>query len=256
MVEIEFNFNQIITKIKANLNEPFKNVIDKFLQKAYKERGTLCFLGNGKIINENESIESQMNTDDKNNKKMNILVEPLLNDDNDIKIIKSLDTICPECKESCRLKIENYKITLFECPNKHIINDIKFIDFNDTQKINESNIICNKCKIKNKGNTTEFYKSLTCKLNLCTLCRTNHDIKHNIIKYNEKNYMCEIHNEPLIKYCIECKKNICFACEEHEEHETIFLGNIKPNMEEKKEILNELKIYIYKFNRKKNKRYD
>ena len=250
MVEIEFNFNQIITKIKANLNEPFKNVIDKFLQKAYKERGTLCFLGNGKIINENESIESQMNTDDKNNKKMHILVEPLLNDDNNIKIIKSQDTICPECKESCRLKIENYKITLFECPNKHIINDIKFIDFNDTQKINESNIICNKCKIKNKGNTTEFYKCLTCKLNLCTLCRSNHDIKHNIIKYNEKNYMCEIHNEPLIKYCIECKKNICFACEEHEEHETIFLGNIKPNMEEKKEILNELKISINSIEKK------
>ena len=61
MVEIEFNFNQIITKIRANLNEPFKNVIDKYLQKSYKRRDTLCFIGNGKTINENESIESQMN---------------------------------------------------------------------------------------------------------------------------------------------------------------------------------------------------
>ena len=102
MVEIEFNFNQIITKIKANLNEPFKNVIDKFLQKAYKERGTLCFLGNGKIINENESIESQMNTDDKNNKKINILVEPLLNDDNDIK----MRCMFSECSDNLKSKIK------------------------------------------------------------------------------------------------------------------------------------------------------
>ena len=252
MVEIEFNFNQIITKIRANLNEPFKNVIDKYLQKSYKRRDTLCFIGNGKTINENESIESQMNIEDKNNKKMHILVETLLKDDNNnnAKIIKSLNTICPECKESCRLKIENYKIKLFNCPNKHIIKDIKFIDFNDTQKINESNIICNKCKIKNKGNTTEFYKCLTCKLNLCILCRSNHDLKHNIIKYDEKDYMCEIHNEPLIKYCIKCEKNICFACEEHEEHETIFLGDIKPNMEKKKNILNELKISINSIEKK------
>ena len=30
MVEIEFNFNQAITNIKAKLDDPFQDVIDKF----------------------------------------------------------------------------------------------------------------------------------------------------------------------------------------------------------------------------------
>ena len=250
MVEIVFSLNQVITKIQGNLKEPFKNVIDRYIQKSNYKRDELCFLGNGGIINENEIIENLMNIDDKNNKRMNILVEIIINDENGNKIIKSKDIICPECKESCRIKIENYKIKLFECPNKHIIKNIKFIDFNNTQKIDISKIICDICHIKNKSNTTEFYKCLTCKNNLCILCKNNHDINHNIIKYDDKNYICEKHNEALIKYCIKCNKNICFVCdeEEHENHENISLGKIKSNIEEKKNILNEMKICINSIN--------
>ena len=135
MVEIIFSLNQMITKIQGNLKEPFKNVIDRYIQKSNYKRDELCFLGNGGIINENEIIENLMNIDDKNNNRMNILVEIIINDENGNKIIKSKDIICPECKESCRIKIENYKIKLFECPNKHIIKNIKFIDFNNTKKL-------------------------------------------------------------------------------------------------------------------------
>ena len=60
--------------------------------------------------------------------------------------------------------------------------------------------------------------------------------------------ICQIHNEPLIKYCIQCKKNICFACEEHPGHESVFLGDLIPNIEEKKKILNELKECINSIN--------
>ena len=159
-----------------------------------------------------------------------------------VKIVKSKDIICPRCKEPCRITIENYKIKLYECINDHKKENIKFLDFDNTQNINESQIKCDNCKFKNKGNCPagEFYRCLNCKLNLCLLCKPNHDPRHNIIKYDQRNFICQIHNEPLIKYCVQCRKNICFACEGHDNHE--YEDYIKPNIEEKKKILNELKI--------------
>ena len=253
MVEIEFNFNQAITNIQAKLDDPFKDVINKFMQKSLLEPGSVNFLVNGKVINPNESVESHMSNFNKENKKMKIIVTMAVNDNSNKEqvIAKSKDIICQNCKEPCRIKTENYKIKLFECINGHIIEDIKFIDFDNTQKINESEIICNNCKFKNKGNcpADEFYRCLNCKLNLCLLCKPNHDPRHNIIKYDNMNYICQIHNEPLIKYCIQCKKNICFACEGHKNHESEHLENLIPDMEEKKKILNELKINIDEINK-------
>ena len=196
----------------------------------------------------NETIGNQMSEQDKRNKKIIIyVIEEEKENNNDI-IIKSKDIICKECKEPCRIIIEDYKIKLYECPNGHVNNNIKLIDFDNTQNINLSKIICNKCPYKNKGNSDEFYKCLTCKVNLCILCRTNHNNTHNIIKYDDKNYICEIHNENIIKYCVECNKNICFSCEEHENHNTIYLGDIKPNIDEKKRILNDMKKHIDEIN--------
>ena len=111
-------------------------------------------------------------------------------------------------------------------------------------KGNMSNIICEKCRIKNKGNepNNELYKCLTCNKNLCLLCRSNHNLNHNIIKYEQKNYIYQKHNEPFIKYCKECNKNICYSCdEEHGKHNTIFLGDLKLDIEETKNHLLEIK---------------
>ena len=61
--------------------------------------------------------------------------------------------------------IENYKIKLYDCINGHITSNIKIKDFENTQKINESEIICNIYKFKNKGNCQkdEFFYCLRCK---------------------------------------------------------------------------------------------
>ena len=56
MVEIEFNFNQAIT-IQAKLDDQFKDVINKFMQKSLLEPGSVNFLVNGKVINQNESVK-------------------------------------------------------------------------------------------------------------------------------------------------------------------------------------------------------
>jgi hypothetical protein len=253
MVEIEFDFNQVKTNIQAKLNDPFQYVINKFMQKSLLQPGSVSFLVNGKVINPNGSVESHMSNLNKQNKKMNIIVTMIENEDPNKQqnIVKSKDIICPQCKEPCSITTEDYKIKLYECINGHTTEDIKFIDFENTQMINESEIKCDKCKFKNKGNCPgdEFFRCLTCKENLCLLCKPNHDTRHNIIRYDQRNYICQIHNEPLIKYCIQCKKNICFSCEGHENHKIEDLGNLKPNIEEKKKILSEFKICIDKINK-------
>ena len=41
------------------------------------------------------------------------------------------------------------------------------------------------------------------------------------------------HNEQLIKYYAKCNINTCFSCdEEHRQHQTINLVDLKPNMDE------------------------
>ena len=137
-------------------------------------------------------------------------------------IIKLNEIIYCKCVEKLRIIIENYKIKLFGCKNKHEINNISFEEYEKIENIDESKIKCDKCKINNKGNTFEniFYKCNTCRMNICPLCKLNHDKSHNIINYDLKNYICDIHNEKYISYCKNCNKNICIYCSnEHNNHE-------------------------------------
>ena len=254
MLEVEFDYAQQITVIQAKIEDKFKEVINKYYQKTSINPDNVCFLTNGKQIKLEETVESQMNGINKQNKNMKVLVHTIEDEtpDSDI-IIKSKDIICPICRESCRIKVENYKIKLFGCINQHTTNNIKIKDFPNTQKINISKLVCNKCKIKNRGDSykNEFYKCLTCNQNLCLLCKTSHETDHHIIKYEQKNYICYEHNEHLIKYCKDCNRNICFLCdEEHNKHNTIFLGDLIPDIKQSKNKLLDLKTEIDIFNNK------
>ena len=59
MIKIEFNYNQVITDIQAKEEDPFQDVINKFLQKSKLEPGSVNFLANGGVINPNESVEKK-----------------------------------------------------------------------------------------------------------------------------------------------------------------------------------------------------
>ena len=81
---------------------------------------------------------------------MNILV----NENNETIIEEnkiSKEIICPKCKENILIKINEYKINLFNCKNNHEINNILLNEFENLENINISKIICNKCKINNKS---------------------------------------------------------------------------------------------------------
>ena len=169
-------------------------------------------------MNQNEFVQNGKN-----------IVKPYDKNEKLKDIIKSKYIICPKCGENCRIKIENYKIKLFDCKNGHSINNILLDDYEDIMNVDLSKIICDKCKVINKSNinNNEFYKCITCKKNLCPKCKLEHEQNHNIINYEQQNYICEKDNEIYTKYCNTCKKNICLSCaDEHQSHNTIYYDNI------------------------------
>ena len=254
MIQIDFDYKQNIIGIQAKIEDKFQEVINKYIEKSLLNPSSIYFISNGTQINPSKSVESQMSDMNKLYKNMKVLVHEIEEDklNNSIEV-KSKDIICPLCQKPCLIKMDNFKFTLFDCPNQHYYEDIKIKDFPETQKIDASKIICDKCKLKNKGDSPNgnFFKCLTCKKNLCLLCKPGHEINHKIINYDEINYICQTHNENFIKYCTRCNKNICFSCdEEHNEHETIFLGDFKPIIEEAKYQIIALKKEIELFNTK------
>ena len=252
MVEVEFIYQQSNIIIQANLNDSFDSLINKFISKTHLSIYNIYFLLNGKDIKKEELIKNVINESEKQKKKMIILVNSInntLNNDNN-NIIKSNDIICPTCKEACVYDIYEHRIRLYNCKNKHIMNNIKLKNFNNTQSIDISQIKCDGCKNKNKSNTykNEFFICNECKMNLCPLCKSVHDKKHLIINYDEKNYVCNEHNETFVKYCNNCKMDLCFSCLiQHKDHKIIPYENLIIDINVLKKNLNHLKNSIDKF---------
>ena len=104
----------------------------------------------GSQFNKNSTFIQMANSFDKTRKKMTVLVYDK-EDMSDIKTkAKSKNIICPKCNELIKLNIENYKINLFDCKNRHNIKNISLKDFQKSQIIDLTNIKCNVCKDKNK----------------------------------------------------------------------------------------------------------
>ena len=80
---------------------------------------------------------------------------------------------------------------------------------------------CEKCQQGNKSTSfnNTFSICLNCKKNLCQLCKVTHDKMHNIIDYDERLFIYNLHYESYISYCQNCKKDLCTICEnEHNGH--------------------------------------
>ena len=235
-----------------------KDIIHKFLIKIKKkEDNKLYYLYNGSIVNKELTFNEQANEFDKSRKKMNIIVS-----DNDqsqskqsTKTIISKDVICPDCKEDILIDIQNFKINLHDCKNKHTKLNILINKYEETQKIDLNKIICEVCNRNNKGNThnNDFYICNTCNKSICPLCRSVHDKKHKIIDYDDKNYICKKHNDSFTKYCKTCNENICIICEnKHNGHNILDFKNLIIDEEDLLEVRDELKNVINKFKWKIN----
>ena len=249
---IQLSYNCIPVTIQGSLNEKMKTIIDRFIVKTSADRNSIYFLYGGAILKEEQSLIEIISNEDKLRNQMNILVNSSFDDQNDHNsIINSKEVICPKCLCHINLKIQNYKISLFDCKNGHSIKDILLKDFQETQKIDLKKINCNICKQKNKHDSynNEFFTCFSCAKNLCPMCKSVHDKSHFIINYEKRNSVCEIHFESYNSYCQSCKKNLCMKCEkDHLNHEKIYYGSILPDIEESKERIKELEKSINQLN--------
>ena len=243
---MEFNFNGENTIIQCGKDDKLRDIYKSFRFKSKTEKKPLIFMYNGITIQNDELAFNEIsNSEDKKRNKMNILVVeaelpmPLKSEET---IIKSKNIVCPECKEDIKFGIEDYVINLFECKNKHDIDNIFLDEFDSTQNINISKIICEICGKYNKGNVYKniFYRCNTCKKNLCPICNSIHDKEHYKINYDDKNYICEQHNKIFMAYCEDCKKNICMYCEQkHNEHNIINYGKLIVEKSKMNDLLNQ-----------------
>lgn len=253
-MEITFNYNG--EELKTICNDTKQKIQDIFHNlKNEVDIKSILFLYSGKPIEGNLSVTKIVNKTDSQRNKMTILVSDK-NDENEKPCwINSKDIICPKCGEAAKLDINEYKIIL-QCRNGHNRGNILLDEYENTQKVDISKIMCDVCKKTSKANSYNniFYRCNQCRFNLCVGCQNKHQNEnkdHTIINYEEKNYICETHNEKYSSHCFNCKKSICIFCEkEHEKYKghklTDYVKKL-PNMKEAKINLEELKNKIDKF---------
>ena len=212
MFKINFQYNQTHIEIQCNITDKIKEIIDRLIIKL--QRNEIYIAYNGNRVDEELKLDEVISEQDKQNSNINMLIYDKEVQDNSLdKYVISDEIICPECKEKAFINVD-YKIDILNCKNKHYVNSIKLEDFEETQKINISKIFCNNCIGKNRGGiyNYELYKCLTCKKNLCPVCKKKHDSSHAIINYDDKDFICEKHNNQFISYCLNCKENLCLDC--------------------------------------------
>ena len=113
MAEVEFSYGGSSRTIPCNIKDKFKDIIKKFFEKEGITLGNKFYLYNGGLINSEElTFEQIANTPDLSRKKMAITIF------DDIFKEKKKDfkkpIICPECHESIRMDIKDYKINLLK----------------------------------------------------------------------------------------------------------------------------------------------
>ena len=139
MTEVIFLFEGKNILIQCNKNEKLKDIINKFIIKTQVDNNSVYYLYKGNRINEELEIEKLNEEENINNIK--IIVNKINQENKNNNIIKSKMIICPECKEKIMIKINNYKIELYDCKNGHKIKNILLDKYEETQKLDLSKII-------------------------------------------------------------------------------------------------------------------
>ena len=134
MADAEFNYEGTVINIQCTENEIFEDILNKFSTKVGKKKEDLYFIYGGDMLKQNLTFKEHANENDKKRLKMSILVNNREDDEEDENesLNKSKYIICPECKECCKIKINDYKFELYDCKNKHKKENISIDDFEET----------------------------------------------------------------------------------------------------------------------------
>ena len=146
MSKVIFNYKGNNTIVLCQENEKMIEICKRYGNKIQIDINDLYFLYNGKIINIELRYDEIANGFDKERKEVSILVinkNTVVLDNK-----KKLEfPICPECNENIILEIKDYKINLYDCKNKHNINNILINEYNQYKDLTK--IECNNCKKNN-----------------------------------------------------------------------------------------------------------
>jgi len=251
---VMFSYEEIDKAIKCGGGEKMSSIFERFAKEINSEVNDYNFYYKKEKIevNSNKTV-LELNNYNTSDKSIIIKVKPVL------KIIK-----CPECDcNDCIMKINDYKLSLYGCKNDHN-EDIIFSKYDKSQIVDFSNIMCDNPSCTNNQQICwgTFYKCLTCTSGsidvskyFCNDCKAKHNGTHILVKYNEKDFYCteKDHYKSFVKYCEQCKKDICEKClqKEHKGHNTVHYDSFTPktediykNLENIKKKLEDLRINV------------
>ena len=101
MAQIDFLYNGIITTILCKINDKFKDIIKNYTSKTGNNINKVYYLYSGqKIENYELTFNDISNEIDKKRNKMNIQIINGENINDNNKIIKSKEIICPKCENN------------------------------------------------------------------------------------------------------------------------------------------------------------
>ena len=113
MIEVELSYKQRIVIIPCELNNKIEDIYKKFISKVGIDINSIYFLYSGnKISNNKLTIDKIINRNDREIKKMKILVESINELIKEEYISNFNDIICPKCKEKAKIKIKDYAIKI------------------------------------------------------------------------------------------------------------------------------------------------
>ena len=279
--KINFIFKDKKSELEFKKEDLVTNILSAFAKQYHQKVDNFNYLYNGeKIINYQYMKLSELNNKDdvinisvyeKNDFNNNSIINGINLEEN-VKLKISDHIICPKCKKMSEIDINNFKICIKNCDNNHSMPGLYMNDFISTQYIEESKIICQKCKksekelLSHNNNENVSLLQCSCGIIICQSCFPDHistnekeenDKKnHYSICYEDKDYFCFEHNNMFTGYCHNCKKNICSKCEgQHNKHRIELFKKICLNEDfiEKIKIMNEELISkVKKFNNELN----
>ena len=124
MAKVIFSYKGIETEIQCNIIDKIKDIFKRYANKRGIDISKVYFIYNGNKINENKILNEIINEEDKRRNNMNILVNENIKTITKDNIKNSNEILCPKCKENILIKINEYKINLFNCRNNHEKNNI------------------------------------------------------------------------------------------------------------------------------------
>ena len=120
--QVEFRFNGDVTIIQCNEDDKMSKICDKYSSKIQVDKKDIYFTYNGvtgEDFNQDLTFIEMANSFDKEKKQMIILVnkydDDLENTEMQDTNVKSKFIICPICKENAKIKIKDFKISIFGC---------------------------------------------------------------------------------------------------------------------------------------------